>query len=345
MKQNTIGVATLVSLSLLIIPFSFSVAKAETITAPTTCYTFNSSFGRGASDARYNNSVTQLQRFLANYGYFDSSLIGTGVFGNKTREAVVLFQKSEGISPTGFVGPLTRVALHKRCITPTPSSVSIWNMTPAQGPTGTVVTITGTGFSNSNTIYMDGSVAAMNVPISSSIAVSCTTDPSCHGGIRQTLTFTIPDSLAPYCPVGMACAQYLRLVTPGTYGISVSNGSGKSQGLTFTVTGTALGNPLSISSLDAPTSLPIGVSGTWTVHTVTNTSVGNLHYGVLWGDEATNVSPSAQFRAPDTTSLETTATFTHTYRSTGTYTPRFTITDDNGHSVTTSASVVVTPIY
>lgn len=345
MKQNTIGVATLVSLSLLIIPFSFNVAKAETIVAPTTCYSFDKSFGRGASDARYSNAVTQLQRFLAKEGHFDQSLIGTGVFGNKTREAVVMFQKSEGISPTGYVGPMTRRALLKRCQTPMPSSVTLFNMTPAQGSTGTVVTITGFGFSNSNTIYMDGSVVARNVPISSSIAVACTTDPSCRGGIRQTLTFTVPDSLSPNCPVGMACAQYMRLVTPGVYGITVSNGSGISEGLTFTVTGTGSANPLSISSLDAPTSLAMGVSGTWTVHTTANTSAGTLHYNVMWGDEPTTLSATTKFRAPDTMPLPTTATFSHTYQTPGRYTPQFTVTDDNGHSVSTSASVLITPIY
>ena len=344
MKQNTIGVATLVSLSLLIIPFS--VAKAETIAAPTTCYSFDKSFGRGASDARYSNAVTQLQRFLAKEGHFDQSLIGTGVFGNKTREAVVRFQKAEGISPTGYVGPLTRSALLKRCQTPITSSVTLWNMTPAQGPTGTTVTITGFGFSNSNTIYMDGSVAAKNLPITSSIAVTCTTAPNCKSGIRQTLTFTVPDSLSPNCPMGMACAQYMRLVTPGNYGITVSNGSGISEGLTFTVTGGATTfNTLSISSLDAPTSQPMGVSGTWTVHALTNTSVPNLHYSVIWGDEPVTQSATAKFRVPDTTPLPTTATFSHAYQSPGTYTPQFTVTDDNGHSVTASASVVITPIY
>ncbi len=345
MKQHTIGIATLVSLSLLIIPFSFSVAKAETIVAPSSCYTFDANLGRGASDVRYNHAVTELQRFLAKEGHFDQSLIGAGVFGNKTREAVIRFQKTEGISPTGYVGPLTRAALLKRCQTPKPSSVTLWNMTPAQGPTGTTVTITGFGFSQSNTIYMDGAVAARNVPISSSIAVACTTDPSCHGGIRQTITFTVPDSLSPYCPMGMACAQYMRLVTPGTYGITVSNGSGISEGLTFTVTGAGSANPLSISGLDAPTSLPMGVTGTWTVRTLANTSVGTLHYSVVWGDEPATVSATAKFRAPDTMPLPTTATFNHAYQSPGTYTPQFTVTDDNGHSVSTSASVVITPIY
>lgn len=345
MKQNTIGVATLVSLSLLIIPFSFSVAKAETIAAPTTCYSFDKSFGRGASDARYTNAITQLQRFLAKEGHFDSSLIGTGVFGNKTREAVVRFQKAEGISPTGYVGPLTRHALLKRCQTPMSSSVTLWNITPASGSAGTVVTITGFGFSQSNTVYMDGAVAARNVPISSSIAVTCTTDPNCRGGIRQTITFTIPDSLSPNCPVGMMCAQYMRLVTPGTYGITVSNGSGISEGLTFTVTSTGTPNPLSISSLDAPTSLPMGVTGTWTINTMTNTSVGTLHYSVLWGDEPATQSATTKFRAPDTMPLPTTATFSHAYQTPGRYTPQFTVSDDNGHSVSTSASVVITPIY
>lgn len=344
MKQNTIGVATLVSLSLLIIPFSYSVAKADTITVPTTCYTFDKNFGRGASDVSSANAVTQLQHFLADTGYFDASLIGSGTFGPRTHEAVVRFQKASGINSTGYVGPLTRNYIRTHCTNPGTSPVSLYTISPSAGAVGTTVSVTGFGFTNNNTILMDGSVVARNVPITSSIAVACTTDPSCKGGIRQTLTFTVPSSLSPNCPTGSMCPMYMRLVTPGSYTVTINNENGTSEGKTFVVTDSSTTNPLSISSLDAHTTLPIGVSGTWTVHVSTNTSAGTLHYSIRWGDEVAYQSATA-FRAPDTQPLPTTATFTHTYSNTGTYTPTFIVTDDAGRSVSSSTSILVTPIY
>lgn len=342
MKKILISLGSLLFIVILITGSFVNSAKADTVV--TSCYTFDKSFGRGASDARYANAITQLQRFLADVGYFDQSLIGTGVFGPRTHEAVVRYQKASGISPTGYVGPVTRNYIRTHCSNPGTNPISLYSLSPSAGVVGTTVSVTGYGFTNSNTVLMNGSVAARNVPISSSIAIACTTDPSCKGGIRQTLIFTIPDSLSPNCPVGSMCPMYMRLITPGTYTITVNNENGTSRGMTFVVTESATNsNPLSISALDTPTSLPIGASGTWTVHVTTNTSVGNLHYSIRWGDEVP--FQGSAIRAPDTAPLGTTATFTHSYTTTGTYTPVFTVADDNGHSVSASASVVITPIF
>ncbi len=38
---------------------------------------------------------------------------------------------------------------------------------------------------------------------------------------------------------------------------------------------------------------------------------------------------------------QTSATFTHAYQEAGTYTPEFTVTDENGNSAKVSATVVV----
>lgn len=341
MKKNLISLGSLFVVVIFITGGFVATAKADTVS--TTCYTFGTSFGRGASDARYSNAVTQLQRFLADVGYFDQSLIGTGVFGPRTHEAVVRFQKASGISATGYVGPLTRNYIRTHCTNPGANPVSLYSLSPSAGVVGTTVSVTGYGFTNSNTILMDGSVVARDIPVSSSVAIACTTDPSCKGGIRQTLTFTVPSALAPYCAPGMACAMVMRQVTPGSYTITVNNTNGTSGGKTFVVTDTSTNNPLTISGLDTPTSLPIGVSGTWTVHVLANTATGNLHYSVRWGDEAP--FQGLAIRAPDTTGLSTTATFSHAYANTGTYMPVFTVTDDAGHSVNASSSIVITPIF
>ena len=332
-----------------------SIAHAQTTTSSSMaipmCYAFTTNIRYGTDDAYTGQStVAQLQQFLAAQGDFNSAYLGTGHFGPLTLSAVQKYQSDHAIPATGFVGPLTRASINSSCGTTTPpqtSPVSIYSISPTSAAAGDTLNIRGFGFTSSNTVLLDGNVAAQNVPISSSIAIACTTSPSCHGGINQTLTITVPTSLAPNCTPGMMCAQYMRLVTPGTYTVTVQNSNGTSNPVTLTITGTPIqpsSQTLSVTGLDAPSSLTTNQTGTWTVHAITNTGSGNLHYSVVWGDEHSGayaiMAPSSY---PTTT---TSATFTHQYTNTGTYTPVFTVTDDAGHSVTTRNTITVTtPIY
>jgi peptidoglycan hydrolase-like protein with peptidoglycan-binding domain len=56
--------------------------------------------------------VSELQKRLIEEKYMTGP--ATGFFGRKTFDAVVLFQKENGINPIGFVGPLTRALLNTR---------------------------------------------------------------------------------------------------------------------------------------------------------------------------------------------------------------------------------------
>jgi len=91
---------------------------------------------------------------------------------------------------------------------------------------------------------------------------------------------------------------------------------------------------IEIIGISAPASLIIGEEGTWTVDVESQTE-GNLHYSVIWGDEG---SESASARLA--TAVQSSATFTHSYDTAGTYTPKFTVTDDDGRSVTKAAASV-----
>jgi hypothetical protein len=205
------------------------------------------------------------------------------------------------------------------------------------------VIITGFGFTDNNTIYMNGSIAAQNVPVSSSaIGIACTNDPNCRGGVRQVLIFTIPSGLSPYCAPGMMCAMMIRQTTPGDYQVTVQNSNGTSNALVLTVVGTSGGQSISIAGIDAPSSLTIGQTGTWTVRANVPNYSGTLHYSVVWGDEGHMTNG---IMMPQQTNTQTSATFTHTYSIAGRYTPVFTVTDDYGHSATVSASTLVNPIY
>lgn len=130
-----------------------------------------------------------------------------------------------------------------------------------------------------------------------------------------TLTFAVP-----------------QLAT-GTYNVRIHDGDTKSNAVSFTVTAST--PTLSVTGVDAPVRLAVGADGTWTVHAATTGD--SLKYSVTWGDEG-----ATPLRMMAASTIQTSSTFTHAYQSAGTYTPKFTITDDSGHSESVSATVVVT---
>ena len=301
----------------------------------------------GSVDYQGGASVSQLQSFLNSEGYFDSSYLGSGRFGMLTMRALAKYQAANGLPATGYFGPLTRAFIQQKCgtvVVPPSQNISIWSVNPTSAPVGSSVSVTGFGFTSDNTVLIDGMLAQRTVPIASSIAIACTTNSTCHGGINQTLTSTLPDALSPNCPVGSMCPMYMRLLSPGVHTISIQNTNGTSNTINFTVTGGTTNNPsVSITGLDTPASLSLGQVGTWTVHVNTPTSNTNLQYSVVWGDEVTAMGANSM--APKMSTVQSSATFTHAYSRSGNYTPVFTVTDDSGRSVTASNTVVVTPLY
>jgi len=316
-------------------------AGAQTSGTAVICTNLIHPLSYGSTDASTVGDVSALQAFLSTEGYFSVPVIG--IFGPVTRGAVERFQSDNGIPAIGIVGPLTRAKVRAiSCGTnpPPQSSVSIYSITPSSGPVGTTVTLGGNGFTADNIIHFGGGAIAH---VAAAPAVfNCPMQPAGStggcGAYSQTLTFVVPQSVGPYCAPGTACPMYVQLITPGTYNVSVQNSNGTSNTVTFTVTSTTSGNPLSVTGLDAPASLALGASGTWTVHA---TGSGQLHYAVTWGDEM--IVPTIQ--ATGATSFQTSATFTHVYNQSGTYTPTFTVSDDSGHTTTASARVTVTPLY
>lgn len=57
------------------------------------------------------NTISGIQGFLIGHGFDLGPTGADGVIGNKTREAVVTFQCSKGLTPDGIVGPATRSAM------------------------------------------------------------------------------------------------------------------------------------------------------------------------------------------------------------------------------------------
>ncbi|VVC01242.1 Uncharacterised protein [uncultured archaeon] len=88
-----------------------------------------------------------------------------------------------------------------------------------------------------------------------------------------------------------------------------------------------------ITGVSGPTSLNANQTGTWAVSAYDPES-GPLSYSVVWGDEYPSVASGGSAQQ-----VSQTATFTHIYYDSGTYAPRFTVTDD--HNLTAQASITV----
>ena len=98
-----------------------------------TCTRITLDVGSGMTDNVFTGNVTALQSYLHDAGYMGAA--PNGYFGPATFLAVKSFQASNGISATGYVGPLTRAAIAKRtCVSDTPQTAA-----PTPQPTAAVV--------------------------------------------------------------------------------------------------------------------------------------------------------------------------------------------------------------
>ncbi len=101
---------------LLIVPLAFMPTASY---AQSSCVTI----GRALSFGATGSEVTKLQGFLKAQGHFSATSVPR--YGNATLAAVRAFQKAQGISQTGTVGPLTRAAISRvSCAGGTGASVS-----------------------------------------------------------------------------------------------------------------------------------------------------------------------------------------------------------------------------
>lgn len=101
-------------IALLIITIILSLSVAVSVQAAT-----NSLLSVGSR----GSEVSRLQQELKNRGYFTYPRI-TGYFGTITRDAVIRFQRDNGLLVDGIVGPQTRGALYGQT---SRSSLSAWD--------------------------------------------------------------------------------------------------------------------------------------------------------------------------------------------------------------------------
>ncbi|QUH24546.1 spore cortex-lytic enzyme [Serpentinicella alkaliphila] len=65
--------------------------------------------GQTLSWGSQGEDVTLMQTRLRNWGFYDGPI--SGIFGQQTYDAVVRFQRANGLAADGIVGPQTRVAI------------------------------------------------------------------------------------------------------------------------------------------------------------------------------------------------------------------------------------------
>ncbi|HUD03930.1 MAG TPA: peptidoglycan-binding protein [Candidatus Paceibacterota bacterium] len=90
-----------VLLAIFILP---QFAAAQTVVVP--CINLTSDVSAGMTDAITNGPILELQNFLVAQGFLSAT--PNGHFGPATLAAVTAFQSTNGISATGYVGPITR---------------------------------------------------------------------------------------------------------------------------------------------------------------------------------------------------------------------------------------------
>lgn len=378
--------------------------QSENANSELVCTDLDHNLYLGVRDRKTDGEVTELKNFLRAEGYLNGN--NSGTFNVPTMRAVMEFQGEADITPTGFVGPLTRAEIEeitcdddeendelaitsvtgptvldegeegtwtvnvegddlgdlryrvewgdegwsplrlfgadddneqaeanfthtysdagdytpqftvidedgnevsKDAATVTVAggedTLAISSITPASGEVGTTVTLEGEGFDGMTSVVIGGKAGA-NLDVDDD----------------STLTFTVPS------------------LNEGTYRVAVKSDEGRSNFVHFKVTDddSDVVGKVSISGVDAPTSLEAGEEGTWTIHAASNLS-GNLTYSVDWGDYGEG------FRALFSSDVETQseASFTHTYHDAGTYKPKFTVTDADGNKASVGASVVI----
>ncbi len=116
--------------------FAQSTSVTDTIVDQIDCASITYNLKLGSRDANTGGDVTTLQIYLSQANYLDSD--PTGYLGKVTKKALQDFQRANGISPTGTVGPLTRAKIKE--ISCKASSVSTQPVVSVKSPVDQPIT-------------------------------------------------------------------------------------------------------------------------------------------------------------------------------------------------------------
>lgn len=331
----------LIIASVAMLAFAFS-AQAQNVS-------FNNDLRLGSN----GQDVVNLQTWLITNGYdipaISSGAQAKGYYGFQTMAAVTRYQQSIGLPAYGFFGPLTRGWLNRGGGGYQVNSLRVTS--PNGGETwqkGTVHAITWTGASS--LLNQTGDIRLMFPTPACALPSS---------PIRCMIMTRAPYLVAS--GVNLASGSYnwsvgnvrdlsganTTVAEDGQYKIQICNSNASQcddSDNNFNITSSVVstGQAPVINGVDAPTTLTVNQSGTWSVR-ASDPQNGTLSYSVDWGDSSN--CPSGYACAPLQASLPAASqqtTFTHSYTSVGTYTVRFTVRNSAGLTAQTSSTVTVT---
>ena len=302
-------------------------------------YSFSNDLTLGSS----GSDVVNLQSWLMSNGYdipaVSSGVTTKGYFGAQTKAALAKYQAWIGLPSFGFFGSLTRARI----------SGATQNAFTVTSPNGGETWVKGTV--QNITWNIPASLSLINdqkVDITLQYQLPACAEPGqivrCMVLVRAPLLIAKGVSLnsRSYAwNVGAATdlgGSNPTIAADGKYKIQVCSTDGSSCD-----TSDAYFNLVSAANADAPTTLAVGQTGTWTVH-ATDPQSGQLGYSVNWGDVApcpvgfscvpvSSASPSSFVQS---------TSFSHAYATVGTYTVSFSVQNASGVTSQTSASVQVT---
>jgi|GEM_PF-6867500 len=295
-------------------------------------------FTRDLTIGSTGEDVSRLQEFLKERGYYFGKI--DGKFGrnfrtSKTRQAVIAFQRANGLPRTGIVDAATRAVLNREINGDGGNygtELTIASVFPGSGSVGTKVEIHGTGF------Y--GFSANLNEGVQ--YIIKAYFDSNNDGAVERTLTLNSWD-IKNYIRIGKLQIINDNLmvinipnIVSGNYSMSIAiNGQDKFADFSFIVTSGNASAP-TISGVSGPQTLKVNETGTWTVK-ASSKDGGNLEYNVNWGeyDSAAGIAGAARF------ATQQSATFTHKYTQAGNYKVTFLVNNSTGKTAETSITVKV----
>lgn len=336
-------------------------------------FSFNNDLAMGHS----GQEVSDLQTFLISNGYgipaISGGLASKGYFGMQTKQAVMAYQRANGLNPSGYFGPLTRAKIRAGgsgygggagggTLPPqagalqliAPNGGEVWQKNQYQ-----TISWTGSAGIMSQTgsiwlLYPVPACAEEGAPYRCMVAVRAPelivrNVPLSSGSYRWYAGGTLVSD-CPTCgaPSPIADGQYKIRVC------SVDSSVCDQSDAYFTLTSSSNATPSpypypyptpaptgvqpAILGIDAPTTLNVGQTGIWTVR-ASDPQNGTLSYSVDWGD--TVRPPYGASTATAGGIFVQSATFNHSYSTTGIYTVVFTVRNASGYTVTSKATVSV----
>ena len=338
-------------------------------------YTFNNDLTLGSS----GSDVEQLQTWLINNGYsipsVSSGFVAKGYFGSQTQSALMAYQRSIGLPAYGYFGPMTRVYLNRggnydngggNGNGGNNNAASFQITRPIGGESwqkGTTQNITWTSPYYFRATYVDIKLVPYYAPCTSQVCPMTAQTGTAQSmlypyrapytiatgiSVNQNLYSWNVGGIIPFTPPaanGVYPIPAPNVVPDGQYTIQIcqtgtSVCTSSASPFNIYTSGTPVGNTPIINGVDAPTTLAVGQTGTWTVRAIDPLN-GTLSYSVTWGDQqaypmVSGATASSQYLQAQT------STFQHSYSLAGTYTVTFTVRNASGQQIQTTSTVTVT---